>query len=1171
MATYVNDLRLTELATGEGSGTWGTTTNQSLELIGEALGYATQQAFGSDADATTTVADGASDPARAMYYKITSAASLTATRTLTIAPNTISRVMFIENATSGSQSIAISQGSGANVTIATGKTAVVYLDGAGAGAAVVDAMAGVDPGVTDTLAEVLTAGNTTTTDQKIQFRDTGIYINSSADGQLDIVADTEIQIAATTIDVNGTLAFDSLKGTGATTVTNILDEDNMASDSATAIATQQSIKAYVDSQVGSFDTLAEVLAQGNTTGGTDLAVSTGDDITFADSSKAIFGAGSDLQIYHDGSHSYIKDAGTGQLRLLAGTNVQIWNSDATSLAANFNGDTQTSLYYAGAAKLATTATGIDVTGTVTADGLDVEIADNLASPVSIQQGGNAYFKIVTTNSSESVQLGNSTTNPNILMGGGNVGIGDTNPANGYLTIRGATTTGTKNGHIMLTGDSATNGQGPQIVFSESGISSNFAGASVGYVRTGSNGIGDLVFGTRAISGDADTVPTERMRIDSLGGITAASQAGGHVVFNSNTVDADFRVAYNSGTHALYVDGATGNVGIGTSSPSSLYAGATNLVVGGGTAESGMTIYSDSTTGNLYFADGTTGTEPYAGYIEYNHASDFLRVGTAGTERMRIDASGTLLVGTTDSTPYNNSGTGNGGAGIQGDGLISAAREDLPPAIFNRLVSDGSIVEFRKDGSGPVGIIATVNGDLLVGTGDTGLRFHDTDNRIYPINTSGGAKVDATIDLGDPTGRFKDLHLSGGVYTGGDKFVYSYAGGAFGQVRSGFKLDGTNNRLEFYTSQGERMRIDASGNVGIGQSNPTSPNDATDFLHIGSATNQDTSIVLQDAVETWEIYQNDNLSFLFDTTNVMTLQRLTGNVGIGQNTPKTTLNLAANNSGQGAILTLENTDTSITSNDVIGQIDFYANDGSTNGTGAKVNIKAIAASGAGTVTALTFGTSDSTSATAVEAMRIDASGRVGIGCTPSYTLEVRTNDTSVTPQQVIRQLGIGDAAIGFQIPSAANWYAGVDNSASDSFVIGRGLAVGTNVAMTLDASGNLLVGTTDSSGDTANSKPVVAGRFTTKNGVTSGGTSGSTVTLMTFGSNEGNFLVSARASGTGAITDNTTGIIHINNSASSYTALAAGSKVVLSMSGLALQVTQTVFTGANISWNVVRIS
>jgi hypothetical protein len=230
MATYVNDLRLTELATGEGSGTWGTTTNQSLELIGEALGYATQQAFGSDADATTTVADGASDPARAMYYKITSAASLTATRTLTIAPNTISRVMFIENATSGSQSIAISQGSGASVTILTGKTAVVYLDGAGATAAVVDAMAGVDPGVTDTLTEVLVAGNTSggtnielSTTDKVQFRDAAIYINSSVDGQLDIVADTEIQIAATTVDINGAVDVSGTLGvTGVATLASLV-------------------------------------------------------------------------------------------------------------------------------------------------------------------------------------------------------------------------------------------------------------------------------------------------------------------------------------------------------------------------------------------------------------------------------------------------------------------------------------------------------------------------------------------------------------------------------------------------------------------------------------------------------------------------------------------------------------------------------------------------------------------------------------------------------------------------------------------------------------------------------------------------------------------------------------------------------------------------------------
>ena len=144
MATYVNDLRLKEITTGDESGTWGTSTNTNLELIGEALSYATQNCFASDADATTTVADGAADPARAMYFKVTSGATLSATRTLTIAPATISRVMFIENATTGSQSIAISQGSGANVTIATGKTKIVYLDGAGSGAAVVDALGAIE-------------------------------------------------------------------------------------------------------------------------------------------------------------------------------------------------------------------------------------------------------------------------------------------------------------------------------------------------------------------------------------------------------------------------------------------------------------------------------------------------------------------------------------------------------------------------------------------------------------------------------------------------------------------------------------------------------------------------------------------------------------------------------------------------------------------------------------------------------------------------------------------------------------------------------------------------------------------------------------------------------------------------------------------------------------------
>ena len=136
-STYVNDLRLNEMATGDQSGSWGTVTNTNLELIGEAFSYGTE-AITTNADThTTTIADGASDAGRSMYLKYTG--TLDSACTITIGPNTVSKMWFIENATSGSQNIIISQGSGANVTIAAGQTKAVYSDGAGAGAAFVDA------------------------------------------------------------------------------------------------------------------------------------------------------------------------------------------------------------------------------------------------------------------------------------------------------------------------------------------------------------------------------------------------------------------------------------------------------------------------------------------------------------------------------------------------------------------------------------------------------------------------------------------------------------------------------------------------------------------------------------------------------------------------------------------------------------------------------------------------------------------------------------------------------------------------------------------------------------------------------------------------------------------------------------------------------------------------
>jgi trimeric autotransporter adhesin len=157
-STYVNDLRLNEMATGDGSGTWGTTTNTNLELIAEAFSYGTEVITTNADTHTTTIADGATDPGRSLYLKYTG--TLDSACTITIGPNTVSKVWIIENGTSGSQNIIISQGSGANITIPAGDTKVVYSDGAGAGAAFFDAFTDLNVGALTVTGDIDVDGTT---------------------------------------------------------------------------------------------------------------------------------------------------------------------------------------------------------------------------------------------------------------------------------------------------------------------------------------------------------------------------------------------------------------------------------------------------------------------------------------------------------------------------------------------------------------------------------------------------------------------------------------------------------------------------------------------------------------------------------------------------------------------------------------------------------------------------------------------------------------------------------------------------------------------------------------------------------------------------------------------------------------------------------------------------
>jgi hypothetical protein len=352
-STYVNDLRLNEMATGDASGSWGTVTNTNLELIGEAFSYGTETI--GDADSTLTIADGAADAARSFYLKITSSVDLTTTRIVTLGPNTVSKVWMIENATTGSQVITIKQGSGATINVPNGQVKMLATDGAGSGGAVLDLLVDVDLTGTTTLVNLDVSGTlgvtgvlTTTaatvfnggfasnadstlgTDKKVQFRDAAIYINSSVDGQLDIVADTEIQIAATTVDLNGNLDV-----------------------SGTALVT------------GVLTTTAATVFNGGFASNADSTLGTDKKVQFRDSAI------------------YINSSADGQLDIVADTEIQI---AATTIdingAINASGEIiAASLDISG---------DIDVDGTTNLDVVDIDGATQIDATVTVGVDDTGY-------------------------------------------------------------------------------------------------------------------------------------------------------------------------------------------------------------------------------------------------------------------------------------------------------------------------------------------------------------------------------------------------------------------------------------------------------------------------------------------------------------------------------------------------------------------------------------------------------------------------------------------------------------------------------------------------------------------------------------------------------------------------------------------------------------
>ena len=329
-------------------------------------------------------------------------------------------------------------------------------------------------------------------------------------------------------------------------------------------------------------------------------------------------------------------------------------------------------------------------------------------------------------------------------------------------------------------------------------------------------------------------------IDSVGIITARSGVsitGGDLTLPDAIVHAsdtntkirfpanDIITAETGGSEALRID-ASGRVLVGTTTEGK--SAADNLTIADA-ANCGVTIRSGATNfGSIYFSDATTGAGEYDGYLQYSQNTQYLAFGVAQVERLRIDSSGRLLIGT-DTAPTASVISDalfvlQGYAGTPtGDSLISLQRGQAPGSISSG-AQIGGINFGANDGSRYAQI--HVNSDGAGGTNDYPGRI------VFSTTSDGGSSPTERLRI-DSKGQLS----SGGSTTAFDgtsslNGLQMYYETDSGLASFGSYSSGGNTHLTFYTNAGgaaatEKLRITSGGNVnnlgnvGVQTSYPTS--------------------------------------------------------------------------------------------------------------------------------------------------------------------------------------------------------------------------------------------------------------------------------------------------------------------------------------------------------------